>query len=54
MKVFVPFSEDLMEKLGMSMDDLVPFDLEYEILRPEQAFDELPDARTAAELAPAH
>ena len=33
-KVFVPFSEELMEKLGLGLDDLVPFDIEYEVLRP--------------------
>jgi len=42
MKVFVPFSDvlmnpDLMDQLGLSTDDLVPFDLEYEVLRPELA-----------------
>ena len=40
MKVFVPFSdlllnEELMESLGLTIDDLVPFDLEYEVARPE-------------------
>jgi hypothetical protein len=32
MKVFVPFSEELIEKLGLEMGDLVPFDLDYECL----------------------
>lgn len=41
MKVFVPVTEGLIEKLGLSLEDLVPFDLEYEILRPGEAF---PDA----------
>ena len=35
MKVFVPVSEELMDKLGIGPDDLVPFDLDYEVLRPE-------------------
>ena len=35
MKVFVPFSEDMMEAFGFTLEDLVPFDLEYEVLRPE-------------------
>ncbi|MCZ6710946.1 MAG: hypothetical protein O7B25_11335 [Gammaproteobacteria bacterium] len=29
MKVFVPFSEALIEELGLSIGDLVPFQLEY-------------------------
>ena len=32
MKVFIPFSEELIEKLGLEMGDLVPFDLDYECL----------------------
>ena len=39
MKVFVPVTEELMERLGLSMDDLVPFDLDYEVLRPGVPFD---------------
>ena len=39
MNVFVPVSEELMDRLGLSPDDLVPFDLEYEILRPGEEFD---------------
>ena len=40
MKVFVPFSEALLEspgfgELGYETLTLVPFDLEYEVLRPE-------------------
>ena len=33
MKVFIPFSEALVEKLGLSIGDLVPFQLEYQCLR---------------------
>jgi len=33
MKVFVPFSEALIEELGLSIGDLVPFQLEYQCLR---------------------
>ena len=33
MKVFVPVSENVMEQLGLSPEDLVPFELEYEVLR---------------------
>ena len=33
MKVFVPFSEDLIARHGLSLGDLVPFDLQYECLR---------------------
>jgi hypothetical protein len=36
MKVFVPFSEELLEKLGLEMGDLVPFDLDYECLRTRE------------------
>ncbi len=41
MNVFVPVSEELMDRLGLSPDDLVPFELEYEILRPGEGFDVL-------------
>ncbi len=34
MKVFVPMNDQLMERLGLTLDDLVPFDLDYEVLRP--------------------
>ena len=34
MKVFVPIDDQLMERLGLTLDDLVPFDLDYEVLRP--------------------
>jgi len=33
MKVFVPFSESLIEELGLSLGDLVPFNIDYECLR---------------------
>jgi hypothetical protein len=38
MNVFVPVSEELMDRLGLSPDDLVPFELEYEVLRPGEDF----------------
>lgn len=41
MNVFVPVSEELMDRLGLSPDDLVPFELEYEILRPGEGFEVL-------------
>ena len=39
MNVFVPVSEELMDRLGLSPDDLVPFELDYEILRPGEGFE---------------
>ena len=48
MNVFVPVSEELMDRLGLSPDDLVPFELEYEILRPGEGFEVLD---TPAEIA---
>ena len=36
MKVFVPFSETLIEELGLSLGDLVPFNLDYECLRAHE------------------
>ena len=39
MNVFVPVSEELMDRLGLSPEDLVPFELEYEVLRPGEDFD---------------
>ena len=50
MNVFVPVSEELMDRLGLSPDDLVPFELEYEVLRPGEDF-EFPAA--SSEAAPA-
>lgn len=38
MQVFVPVSEGLLELLGMSPEDLVPFDLDYEVLAPGEFF----------------
>jgi hypothetical protein len=35
MKIFVPFSEELMQRFDMGTDELVPFDLGYEVLRLE-------------------
>lgn len=32
MKVFIPFSESLVEELGSSLGELVPFNLAYECL----------------------
>ena len=40
MKVFVPVSETLMQRLGLGPDDLVPYHLEYEVVRVDVA-DEL-------------
>ena len=42
MNVFVPVTEELMDRLGLSPDDLVPFELEYEVLRPGEDFDSYP------------
>ncbi len=39
MKVFVPFSEVLIERLGLNIGDLVPFRLEYKCLRREDQND---------------
>ena len=36
MKVFVPFSESLLEETGLDLGVLVPFKLEYECLRVNQ------------------
>ena len=41
MNVFIPVSEELMDRLGLSPEDLVPFELDYEILRPGEGFDVL-------------
>jgi hypothetical protein len=35
MQVFVPHTEELMERFGLSFDELVPFDLGYEVLHLE-------------------
>ena len=39
MKVFVPFNEALVERVGLNIGDLVPFQLEYECLRLEDQND---------------
>ena len=36
MKIFVPFSEDLLAETGFTMGDLVPFNLEYRCLRLQE------------------
>lgn len=48
MQVFVPLSEGLIEQLGLSPEDLVPFQLDYEVLRPGEAFP--PPARDVQEI----
>jgi hypothetical protein len=35
MQMFVPFTEDLAERLDLNQMKLVPFDLEYEVLHLE-------------------
>lgn len=39
MKVFVPFTEELFERWGLTIGELVPFQLEYECLRLEDRND---------------
>ncbi len=39
MKVFVPFTEELFERWGLNIGELVPFQLEYECLRREDRND---------------
>ncbi len=39
MKVFVPFNEELFERLGLNIGELVPFQLEYECLRVDDQND---------------
>jgi hypothetical protein len=36
-KIFVPFSEALIQELGLSIGELVPFQLEYQCLRMNEA-----------------
>jgi len=43
-KVFVPFSEALIEELGLSIGELVPFQLEYECLRMNESDGEIEKA----------
>lgn len=38
MKIFVPMDDTLMDRLGLTLEDLVPFDLDYEVLRPGMPF----------------
>ncbi len=53
MLVFIPVSEGLMDRLGLNMEDLVPFDLSYEILPPGALFPEAEeDAAEPAAAAP--
>ena len=51
MKVFVPMDDGLMERLGLTLEDLVPFDLDYEVLRPGMPF---PGAEVEPESAAEH
>jgi hypothetical protein len=53
MKVFIPFSEALIEKLGLSVGELVPFQLEYRCLRMNESgqFVEQPERREDAPAA---
>jgi len=39
MNVFVPVTDELMDRMGLTPDDLVPFELDYEILRPGETFE---------------
>ena len=36
-KIFVPFSEALIQEIGLSIGELVPFQLEYKCLRMNEA-----------------
>ena len=36
MKVFVPISESMIEELGLSLGDLVPFSVDYECFRAHE------------------
>jgi len=52
MKVFVPMNDLLMERLGLTLEDLVPFNLDYEVLRPGMPFEAVePVAETEADPA---
>jgi hypothetical protein len=44
MKVFVPFNDSMVEELGLSLGELVPFNLAYECLRAHDRVQELPAA----------
>ncbi|MCZ6658239.1 MAG: hypothetical protein O7C67_13160 [Gammaproteobacteria bacterium] len=45
MEVFIPFSEVMVEKLGLDLGRLVPFQLEYECLHLEVEEQEHSDSR---------
>ena len=47
-KVFVPFSEALIEELGLSIGKLVPFQLEYECLRMNESDGEIKEPEPLA------
>ena len=47
-KVFVPFSEALVEELGLSIGELVPFQLEYECLRMNESDGEIEEPEPLA------
>lgn len=47
MKVFLPVSEGQVESLGLSPEDLVPFDLDYVVMRPGESF---PDQQLPVEI----
>ncbi len=48
MEVFIPFSEAMVEKLGLDLGRLVPFQLEYECLHFEEATPEIEDGEVGA------
>ncbi len=51
MKVFVPYNEVLIERLGLNIGELVPFQLEYQCLRQEDQND-LSEVSSIAEESP--
>lgn len=53
MKVFVPFSEALIEQMGLSIGDLVPFQLEYQCLRMHETDPHTDEPEQAADVTPA-
>ena len=52
MKVFIPFSETLIEQMGLSIGDLVPFQLEYQCLRMQESDSDVDAMEPSAEAAP--
>ncbi len=52
MKVFIPFSEALIEQMGFSIGDLVPFQLEYQCLRMQESDPDADAVDPSAEAAP--